>query len=146
MPDNAQAFWDWLQTDAATALSHLHFSVLALGDTDYEQFCAAGRRIDERLEKLGATRIHPRADCTVDYETEAKAWINGVLEKARPTPPRESILSISRLRTADARPAANLMIQRTRLESLPNTLCCPALPIETVTTRAPDLVADIRPK
>ena len=31
MPDNAQAFWDWLQTDTATALSHLNFSVLGAG-------------------------------------------------------------------------------------------------------------------
>src|SRR5258707_4025988 len=27
MPDNAQDFWNWLQTEAASALAHLHFSV-----------------------------------------------------------------------------------------------------------------------
>jgi sulfite reductase (NADPH) flavoprotein alpha-component len=79
MPDNAQGFWDWLQTDAASALSHLKFSVLALGDTNYEHFCAAGKKFDERLEKLGATRIHPLAECELDYETTAKSWTEGVL-------------------------------------------------------------------
>ena len=72
MPDNAQAFWDWLQTDAAKSLSHLNFSVLALGDTNYEHFCAAGKKIDARLGALGAKRIHSLADCDLDYEAKAK--------------------------------------------------------------------------
>src|SRR5439155_22253352 len=38
MPDNAQGFWDWLQTDAAGAIAQLRFSVLALGDTNYAEF------------------------------------------------------------------------------------------------------------
>src|SRR5438552_2850455 len=58
MPDNAQDFWKWLQTDDAQVMAHLDFSVLALGDTTYPEFCAAGKKIDERLEKLGAKRIH----------------------------------------------------------------------------------------
>jgi sulfite reductase (NADPH) flavoprotein alpha-component len=78
MPDNAQAFWDWLQTDAAKLLSHLNFSVLALGDTNYENFCAAGKKIDARLEALGAKRIHPLADCDLDYEAKAKIWTDGI--------------------------------------------------------------------
>ena len=81
MPDNAQAFWDWLKTDAPGSLAHLKFSVLALGDTNYEQFCAAGKKIDARLEQLGAQRIHDRTDCEVDYEAAAKSWTTAVLEK-----------------------------------------------------------------
>ncbi|HZF01736.1 MAG TPA: sulfite reductase subunit alpha [Methylomirabilota bacterium] len=80
MPDNAQAFWDWLQTDVAKSLSHLNYSVLALGDTNYENFCAAGKKIDARLEQLGAKRIHPLDDCDLDYEAKAKNWQNGVLK------------------------------------------------------------------
>src|SRR5258706_9372093 len=79
MPDNAQNFWEFLQTDTAKALSHLNFSVLALGDTNYENFCAAGKKIDARLEQLGAKRIHPLADCDLDYETKAKEWVGGAL-------------------------------------------------------------------
>ncbi|HEX4646712.1 MAG TPA: sulfite reductase subunit alpha [Verrucomicrobiae bacterium] len=99
MPDNAQGFWDWLQTDAAGNLAHLNFSVLALGDTSYEQFCAAGKKIDFRLEQLGAKRIHPRADCDLDYEAATKAWMEGALEKlGQPSGP---VLEVS------ASPASN---------------------------------------
>ena len=42
MPDNAQSFWDWLNTEAAQVIAHMSFSVLALGDTSYAEFCAAG--------------------------------------------------------------------------------------------------------
>ena len=84
MPDNAQAFWDWLQTDAAKTLSHLNFSVLGLGDTNYENFCAAGKKIDARLETLGAKRIYPFADCDLDYELKAKNWTNGALTALAP--------------------------------------------------------------
>ncbi|HEY8965265.1 MAG TPA: flavodoxin domain-containing protein, partial [Candidatus Methylacidiphilales bacterium] len=76
MPDNAKAFWDWLQGDEAAAkLKHLEYAVLALGDTNYPEFCAAGKRIDARLEALGAKRLHPRADCDADYEGAAKEWM-----------------------------------------------------------------------
>jgi sulfite reductase (NADPH) flavoprotein alpha-component len=82
MPDNAQAFWSWLQTDSD--LAHLQFSVLALGDTNYAEFCAAGKKIDARLEQLGASRIFPRVDCDVDYEATAKQWMRGALAALQP--------------------------------------------------------------
>ncbi len=84
MPDNAQGFWEWRNTDAAMALAHLNFSVLALGDTNYTEFCAAGKKFDARLEALGAKRIHPRTDCDVDYEPKAKEWIGGALSAIVP--------------------------------------------------------------
>jgi len=84
MPDNAQPFWDWLQTDAATALARLNFSVLGLGDTSYEHFCAAGKKIDARLGQLGAKRVHPFVDCDLDYEAKATAWAAGVFKALAP--------------------------------------------------------------
>jgi sulfite reductase (NADPH) flavoprotein alpha-component len=77
-PDNAQAFWNYLKADTAPPLAHLNFSVLALGDTNYAAFCQFGKACDERFEKLGAKRVHPRIDCDVDYESPAKAWTDGV--------------------------------------------------------------------
>lgn len=93
MPDNAKVFWDWLQTDAAKALAHLRFSVLALGDSNYEHFCAAGKKVDERLEALGAARVHPRTDCDVDYEAAAKSWIQAALGALGPAGSQNSVES-----------------------------------------------------
>ena len=77
-PDNAQAFWNYLNADTAPPLAHLSYSVLALGDTNYAAFCQFGKICDERLEKLGAKRVHPRVDCDVDYDGPAKSWTDGV--------------------------------------------------------------------
>ncbi len=85
-PDNAQAFWNYLQSDTAPALPQLNFSVLALGDTNYSAFCQFGKLCDERLEKLGAKRVHPRTDCDVDYEAPAKTWTDGVFTALSSSP------------------------------------------------------------
>ncbi|MDQ8698128.1 sulfite reductase subunit alpha [Hyphomicrobium sp. LHD-15] len=79
MPDNAQLFWDALAADTAPRLENLTFSVLALGDTAYDGFCQAGKLFDMRLEQLGARRVAPRADCDVDFEKTASAWIGAAL-------------------------------------------------------------------
>ena len=78
-PDNAKAFWELLSSDAAPRLAQTKFSVLALGDTNYAKFCAFGKAVDERLEKLGALRIHPRTDCDVEYEEAFAKWMAGAL-------------------------------------------------------------------
>ena len=77
-PDNAVAFWNFLNSDAAPKLDHLAFSVLALGDRNYSDFCGAGKKFDARLEQLGAKRFLPCAECDVDYEAPAKAWMDAV--------------------------------------------------------------------
>jgi sulfite reductase (NADPH) flavoprotein alpha-component len=77
-PDNAANFWAQLNSEHAPRLEQLHFSVLALGDRNYSDFCGAGKKFDARLEALGGKRIHSRADCDTDYETAAKAWMEGL--------------------------------------------------------------------
>jgi sulfite reductase (NADPH) flavoprotein alpha-component len=84
MPDNAQAYWDALNSEAASRLENLSFSVLALGDRNYTQFCKAGALFDERLAALGAKRIQPRVDCDVDEEALGHQWFANLMETLAP--------------------------------------------------------------
>ncbi|MBC8324428.1 MAG: assimilatory sulfite reductase (NADPH) flavoprotein subunit [Verrucomicrobia subdivision 3 bacterium] len=77
-PDNALAFWEHLNSAGAPSLKGVRFSVLALGDSNYEDFCGAGKMFDRRFEELGAKRIHPRVDCDVDYDEPAAEWTKAV--------------------------------------------------------------------
>jgi sulfite reductase (NADPH) flavoprotein alpha-component len=74
-PDNAAEFFKALHAESAPRFESLNYSILALGDKNYSEFCGAGRKMDERLRTLGANCILPRADCDVDYEANADKWI-----------------------------------------------------------------------
>lgn len=77
-PDQAIQFYEFLHSKRAPKLEHLHYSVLALGDSSYEFFCKTGKDFDEQFAKLGATRIVPRTDCDVDYDDAAAQWFSAV--------------------------------------------------------------------
>ena len=77
-PDQAIQFYEFLHSKRAPKLEHLHFSVLALGDSSYEFFCKTGQDFDAQFEKLGATRIVPRTDCDIDYDEPAAKWFTDV--------------------------------------------------------------------
>ena len=80
-PDDAQDLYDYLLDDRAPRLEQLHYSVLALGDSSYANFCQTGREIDERLASLGANRLVDRVECDLDYEEGARAWTSQSVEK-----------------------------------------------------------------
>src|SRR5690606_38906937 len=67
-PVQAEDLHKYLHGKKAPNLSHVNFSVLALGDSSYVDFCQTGKDFDTILEKLGAKRLAPRQDCDVDYE------------------------------------------------------------------------------
>lgn len=75
-PEGAVSFFDELLSDTDIKLQNLNFSVCALGDTSYEQFCKAGKDIDNRLSELGAKRFSPRVDCDIDFEEAYEKWRN----------------------------------------------------------------------
>lgn len=83
-PARAADFYAALMSDAAPRLDGVRFAVLALGDTAYVQFCEVGKKIDARLEALGATRATDRVDCDLDFAKKANAWTETALGKLAP--------------------------------------------------------------
>lgn len=96
-PDNAMAFWSWLGSDAAPSLAQMQFSVCALGDTNYEQFCAFGKVVDARMETLGAKRVLDRVDCDTDYDGPFATWVERVFNSFSNTPVAVTSIEVSSL-------------------------------------------------
>jgi sulfite reductase (NADPH) flavoprotein alpha-component len=78
-PDNAADLHTWLHAASAPRLEGVNFSVLALGDTNYPDFCKCGIEFDTRFEQLGASRLIPRIDSDVDYDPAFKQWTDAIL-------------------------------------------------------------------
>mgnify|MGYP003651327358 FL=1 len=76
-PDDANAFWFALE-EAALDLRGLHYAVFGLGDIDYPEFNAFGRNLDDRLTALGATRLLPRVEAGLDFDTPYLPWADQV--------------------------------------------------------------------
>lgn len=83
-PDEATDFCESLWNDEVTGLDNLEYTICALGDTGYEDFCGCGRKIDEALERNGAKRILDRKECDVDFEEAFEAWANDLFKIITP--------------------------------------------------------------
>jgi sulfite reductase alpha subunit-like flavoprotein/nitric oxide synthase oxygenase domain/subunit len=59
MPGNGKKFLQWLKKQPSGSLDGLNYSVLGIGSTVYEHFCAAGISVDKALAKAGANCIVP---------------------------------------------------------------------------------------
>ena len=74
-PEQAQKFFHKVMTTNIGNLAELKYSVCALGDSSYEQYCKAGKDLEERLSQLGAKPMLPRMDCDVEFSKDAARWI-----------------------------------------------------------------------
>jgi sulfite reductase (NADPH) flavoprotein alpha-component len=83
-PARAVRAYGELMGEGAPRLDGVEYGVLALGDTAYAEFCAIGKKIDERLAALGAKRVVERVDCDLDFAQPATVWIGDALKVLTP--------------------------------------------------------------
>ncbi len=83
-PSRAAAKYAELMNGDVPRLDGVDFSVLALGDTAYAEFCAIGKNIDDRLAALGARRVADRVDCDLDFDKLASEWIGHAVKALAP--------------------------------------------------------------
>ena len=104
-PEEALDLFEYLDSERASQLPGLKYRILALGDHSYKLFCQAGRRLDVRLQALGAQPFGERLECDVDYNADAIAWSEEVLEFASKNLDPDSIApTVPHLRVVHNRP------------------------------------------
>ncbi len=83
-PARAVCAYNELMGEAAPRFDGVEYGVLALGDSAYAEFCAVGKKIDERLTALGAKRVIDRADLDLDFAQPAAKWIADAVKALQP--------------------------------------------------------------
>uniref|UniRef100_A0A8C1QCP9 Methionine synthase reductase n=1 Tax=Cyprinus carpio TaxID=7962 RepID=A0A8C1QCP9_CYPCA len=88
-PDTAQKFVRKIKNKSLPHhhFSHLRYALLALGDTNYANFCNGGKTIDSRLQQLGAKHFYPtgHADDGTGLEVVVDPWIEGLWDALKKT-------------------------------------------------------------
>jgi len=106
-PDDARGLVDFIAGKRAPQLPELHYAVLGLGDSSYPQFCAIGRKLDERLAELGATRWIARGDADLDIDGIATPWLDAALVAAKESlKPQAPLATVTPLRPLTATTSA----------------------------------------
>ncbi len=101
-PDDAELFHEFLMSKKAPALNALKYSVLALGDSSYVNFCQTGREFDARLAELGAQRFEALVECDLDYDDPATEWANRIAAALPNLLQTQSAVAIPALRAVEA--------------------------------------------
>ncbi len=74
MPDNAETLWQSVNSQSPS-LAGVTFSICAIGDSSYDEYCKAGVDWDGIYESLGASRVHPIQLCDVDFDIPWGQWV-----------------------------------------------------------------------
>lgn len=78
-PTDAREFCEFLTT-TDTSLKHICYSVMALGDTNYPQFCKTGKQVDQRMSELLASCITDRSDVDMEDWSVINRWMDKVVQ------------------------------------------------------------------
>lgn len=82
-PDNGQTFWSELSANTAPQLNGVRYAVLAFGDSNYDEFCGHGRKLNARMAELGAIALIDRVDCDTEYQPTADTWLERVITRIK---------------------------------------------------------------
>jgi sulfite reductase (NADPH) flavoprotein alpha-component len=105
-PQRAADFYNAILSPDAPRFDKTRFSVLALGDRAYVNFCSTGRTFDERFAALGGRRLAPVVECDVDYAAPANAWIKSTLDLLKKETEGEgAVIHVDFARSVAAQPA-----------------------------------------
>lgn len=81
-PDNMKIFWKFLLRKSlpSNSLSSMYCAVLGLGDSSYEQFNFSAKRLNKRLQQLGANILIPIGLCDDQHDLGPSGvyvkWLN----------------------------------------------------------------------
>lgn len=78
-PDNGRFFLPEL-TSNSPELSNLSYSILGLGDTEYEHFCGFALALNTALEKCGATTLAPLVEVDKLHPVAIDLWLDQLIE------------------------------------------------------------------
>jgi len=84
VPEMAKDFYEYVTGEQVPTLENVSYSVLALGDKTYKNFCNTGVEIDRALKDQGAFSMLSIQKCDVDYELPAEIWMNNLLNNLTP--------------------------------------------------------------
>ncbi len=74
-PSSAEKFCKAIYEAKSPDLSNTTlYTVLALGDKTYADFCGCGRKVDESIARMGGVKMMPRQDLDVDFDADFKVW------------------------------------------------------------------------
>ena len=89
-PENGEDFHRFLRRNTAnleeeqtsTVMSHVFYTILGLGDSNYSKFQGAPRYLDWAMEKLGGHKFYYRgeADEGTSLELVVEPWLEGVTD------------------------------------------------------------------
>lgn len=83
-PENAESFWrsTKLRSAAKDLYAGINYTVLGLGDTNYDKFCYMGKSFHKRLQELGGNPILELhcADEATGLEEVVEEWVTKAME------------------------------------------------------------------